>query len=251
MNRIRAAVRPTEPRLAVARRYAGATGARPARRLVRDLAANDARTWVFEAVVRRYGLGRIGRVVEWRAANPTSALRATGGVLATWHLGATVTAIAPAIAGQRLPVLFFVHGGDPEPWPGIEFTAVWDDPKESLRLGRERLAGGGLVVVAIDAERGSHTPAVPVAGQAVRFRRGAFALARRSHRPVYPMAARWHRYRPVLTLVVGEGLVPGPPDPDVDGGEDVDLALAMSLGRWLEDFLVSSPETLRQGQAFI
>ncbi len=238
VNRVRERLRRRSGRPALAGRYGG----RPAR-VAGDLAANEARTWLLEAVVRRYGLGRIGRVVAWAPDNPVAGLRATGGVLATWHAGATITAIAPALSGQGLPALFFIHAGDPEPTPGIEFVRVGVDSRAALDRARERLAARGLVVVAVDGRRGSDTPPVTVLGETITFRRGAFALSRRSGRPVFPVAARWHRYRPALTVVVGDGLAPATNEPD--DGSDVDLRMAESLGRWIEDFLSSAPERFR------
>ncbi len=243
-NRGREVVRPSPRRRVLAKRYADLSGVRPGR-IARDAAANDARTALFEAVVRRYGIGRVSRIIEWHPLSPLESLRQEGGVVATWHAGATLTAVGAGFEAAGLPAVFFVHGGTPEPVSGIQFAAAWEDPRGAMRRARAELASGGIVIIAIDGSRGSDTPPVTTFGAPTRFRRGAFALAREAAGAMYPLAAGWRRFRPVLTIQLGDAYRPG-----TGGADAIDARLAAQLGRWLELFLVATTEQLRPGLSF-
>lgn len=102
-----------------------------------------------------------------------------------------------------------------------------------------QLRRGGLIIIAGDGVDTTDTLPTPCLGRAVRMARGPFALARICGAPLVPLLARCD-HQGVIRITVGEPL-------DGHGsGRELETALAVAAGRWLETYLLTRPSQLRR-----
>lgn len=161
-------------------------------------------------------------------------------VIATVHSGPllAVGSTLELIGARALVVR--VEPGHPVT-PPLEAVWVQGEPNRAayaLRRCLDRLRAGVPVVVAIDGRVGTSTLPVPCLGRAVRFRRGAFMLARATGAPIVPVLVRWQPDRLSIGLDVDSPLLPG----GLQNADEHELAAA--AGRWLNARLTAEPERL-------
>jgi 1-acyl-sn-glycerol-3-phosphate acyltransferase len=207
----------------------------------RDAAAGAAKTRLFEAFESGFSAARVADLVRWRDPSVVARLKHGPAIVVIWHVGPTTSVILPALMRAGVPALAVVfRAGAVRAVPGIDFASAWDAPFRTMRAAVRRIRAGGVVVIAVDATTGTHTPYVEAGQRRIRFRRGAFMLARMTGAPIVPAAAMWTSRGTPLTIVTGDPIVP-PAAPSVDFERDA----AQALADWLERFLIQSPERLR------
>ncbi len=159
-------------------------------------------------------------------------------VLGFFHVGA-VQALGAAIERLPGPVLLLRQGSPYVPGPPVCLESTEGDGQRraaAFQRALTHLAAGGFVVVALDVVAGPGFR-VPCLGRAIHLARGPFAMARLAGAPLVPLAARWRRSG--VEVEVGEALAVAPP---CGPAEVWETALAAAAARWLEGYLLASPE---------
>ncbi len=139
------------------------------------------------------------RGLEWLAAREVSPADDAWGaitgpaILVSWHIGTTL-AIAAGLLRRGTPALVVRHAEDYHAPNGtLDVVVLGSDVERgalALKRAADRLRDGGIVVLALDGA-GAGTAPVQCLGRQVRYRRGAFVLARLTGAPLIPVVARW------------------------------------------------------------
>jgi hypothetical protein len=164
-----------------------------------------------------------------------------------------VHAVGPALERLPGPVLALRHGLLHASRAPVEtLSTEGDDQRRAAVFHRAllHLESGGFLVLAVDVVPGPGLR-VPCLGRVLEMARGPFALARLTGAPIRPLVARWRRGG--VEIEAGEawrGETGGAWRGDVaveDPGAGQESVLAAAAGRWLESYLLESPEELGLG----
>jgi hypothetical protein len=203
---------------------------RELRTLFPHLSPGDARKamkrlWIAEA--RNLLLLRSARLGSWSPVHALlgettriAALRPPL-ILATFHAGAApcIGAVSKLLPGSCHSITAAAGRSEEH-----RIRSVYD--------AVQRLRQGDFVLIAVDGQLGTGFEA-PCLGRSLPLARGALAIARISGVPIVPILMRWEGKR--AEPVIGE------PIAVTAEGES---AAAAGLGRWLEEQLLRSPETI-------
>ena len=216
------------------------------RRLAPRVTELEFRNRVLLESVRRRGLEALAPLVvpddSWRTLSPPA-------ILISFHMG-TLCALPAALRALPASALVIREGPFYEPPPGhsVAFTRGGVEQRAAvLSDAVRRLRALGFVILAIDRPEGAPTDPVACLGRLVRFRRGAFALARITGAPVVPVTARFEKGRRVRVLAHAALVRPAAPAADAFAFEG---ELARAAATWLEGYLRASPDQLWLGSLF-
>lgn len=197
----------------------------------REARRQRARSRIGLELTRRKGF------VPFRALpSPAFATLRGPAILGTFHTGALVS-LAVAIDQLQTPVFVMKDRPSDTRLPGLTTRLVPANHRAARVLAIhdavESLRRGELVLLAVDGgSKGSLD--IEFRGRSLRINRGAVALARITGAPLIPVVARWRGTRVEI--------VTGPPlRCEADGSSDAERAMATSIVRWLETYLVESP----------
>lgn len=207
---------------------------RAAARVAWSIGGLEARNRLLVDCLRRAGSDPVQPLVRCPAS--FAALRPPA-ILGTFHVGA-IQALGPVVERLPGPVLTLRRGRLYVPRSPVEVASSEGDEQSRAVLFRRalvHLGRGGFVVLAFDVTPGATLEAACL-GRTISLARGPFALARLTGAPLLPLVARWRREG--IEVVLGERLVSDLPE---------ESALAASAARWLESYLLASPEDLGLG----
>ena len=219
---------------------------RALRRLAPRVTELEFRNRVLLESVRRRGLDALAPLTvpddSWRALAPPA-------ILVSFHLGA-LYALPAALRALSGPALVIREGPFYEPPPGhsVAFTRGGVEQRACvLRDAVRQLRARGFVILAVDRPGGALTDPVACLGRLVRFRRGAFALARITGAPVVPVTARFEGGQRIRVLAHAPL-----PRPAVSSGEALafEAELAKAAAHWLETYLRAASDQLWLGSVF-
>ncbi|HSK08631.1 MAG TPA: hypothetical protein VK911_03580 [Vicinamibacterales bacterium] len=165
-----------------------------------------------------------------------------GVILLEVHSGPTVgTSLALQRMGRAALVIRMSQRGTC--LPGFEVASLEGDEQrraQALRRGVDWLRAGRPVIIAADSRTGTLTEPVPCLGCLVRFRRGAFVLARVAPAPIVPLFFRWGGGGSRIEMDAGPRIHP----PTFGTAVERETAMAMVVAGWLDERLRSRPTDL-------
>jgi len=214
-----------------------------AARLARRLAAQDLKCRAYDRLLYSGGVEAAASLLsrphlarlEQRLADPG------GQVLLDVHTG-PISATSAALFLLGRTALIVRKSGRTTGVRGLEVVGLEGDDQhraQVLRRGVEYLRRGHAVVLAADGWEGAATEPVACCGRLVRFRRGAFVMARLSGASILPLYFRW-----------GDGgrieVEAAEPIRAATGGDAVrqETEMATKVARWLEGRLLGRPDDL-------
>lgn len=214
-----------------------------AARLARRIAAQDLKCRAYDRLLYSGGIESAASLLSRpHLARLEQRLREPGGqVLLDVHTG-PISATSAALLLLGKTALIVRKSGRTACARGLEVVGLEGDDQhraQVLRRGVEYLRQGNAVVLAADGWEGAATEPVACCGRLVRFRRGAFVMARLSGAPILPLYFRWgdggrievEAAEPIRPAGVGDAV-------------RQETEMAAVVAGWLEGQLLARPDDL-------